>query len=219
MKVENILEDKSLYKQLVEVSNAGSIVDAGEPESGYVKPGVARRLGRIRGSQDSDEWFTRGGWTQLQFPKGDNPFGDDSQIRERQDIIFNPPRPKEPIESDDFITSGVGVKGQDFVQKSVDLHGKSVKTLKENLILERMDFLHVAQGIITLHKLNSKVRFLKKSGKTKADYVIETDICKRCNKGELIPVDNEGVVICNNCSVSLKYIVEHDKPSYSSSLS
>ena len=46
------------------------------------------------------------------------------------------------------------------------------------------------------------------------NYVIETDICKRCNKGELIPVDNEGVVICNKCSVSLKYIVEHDKPSY-----
>ena len=46
------------------------------------------------------------------------------------------------------------------------------------------------------------------------NYVIETDICKRCNKGELIPVDNEGVVICNKCSVSVKYIVEHDKPSY-----
>ena len=175
MKVENILENKSLYKQLVEVSNAGSIVDSGEPESGYVKPGVARRLGRIRGSQNSDEWFTRGGWTQLEFPKGDNPFGDDTQIRERQDIIFNPDLPQEPIESDDFITSGVGTKGQDFVQQSVDLHGKQTKTLNENLILERIDFLHVAQGIITLHKLNSKVRFLKKKGKVKADYVVETD--------------------------------------------
>jgi len=46
------------------------------------------------------------------------------------------------------------------------------------------------------------------------NYVVKTDICKRCNKGELIPVDNEGVVICNKCYVSLKYIVEHDKPSY-----
>ncbi len=166
---------KSIYKQLVEASSAGSIVDAGEPESGYVKPGVARRLGRIRGSQNSDKWFTRGGWTQLQFPKGDNPFGDDTQIRERQDIIFNPPLPNEPIESDDFKTSRVAVKGQDFVQQSVDVHGQLANTLKENLILERIDFLHIAQGIVKLHKLNSKVRFLKKSGKTKADYVVETD--------------------------------------------
>ena len=33
-------------------------------------------------------------------------------------------------------------------------------------------------------------------------------------KENLIPVENEGVVICDKCHVSLKYIVEHDKPSY-----
>lgn len=98
-----------------------------------------------------------------------------SNVGSIQNIILNPELSREPIESDDFITADVGVKGQDFVQRSVDLHEKSVKTLKENLIFERIDFLHIAQGIITLHKLNSKVRFLKKSGKTKADYVVETD--------------------------------------------
>ena len=46
------------------------------------------------------------------------------------------------------------------------------------------------------------------------NYIYDTNICKNCNKGELIPVENEGVVICDKCHVSIKYIVEHDKPSY-----
>ena len=98
-----------------------------------------------------------------------------SNVGSIQDIIFNPELSREPIESDDFITADVDVKGQDFVQKSVELHEKSVKTLKENLIFERIDFLHIAQGIVKLHKLGSKVRFLKQSGRRKADYVVETD--------------------------------------------
>jgi hypothetical protein len=47
-----------------------------------------------------------------------------------------------------------------------------------------------------------------------SNYVYDTNVCKNCNKGELIPVENEGVVICDKCHVSLKYIVENDKPSY-----
>ena len=46
------------------------------------------------------------------------------------------------------------------------------------------------------------------------NYIYDTNICKNCNKGELIPVENEGIVICDKCHVSVKYIVEHDKPSY-----
>ena len=39
------------------------------------------------------------------------------------------------------------------------------------------------------------------------NYIYDTNICKNCNKGELIPVENEGVVICDKCHVSIKYIV------------
>ena len=46
------------------------------------------------------------------------------------------------------------------------------------------------------------------------NYIYDTCICRKCNKGEMIPVENEGIVICDNCHISLKYIVEHDKPSY-----
>jgi len=46
------------------------------------------------------------------------------------------------------------------------------------------------------------------------NYVVNSDICKECRKGELIPSEHEGVIICNNCGISSKYIIENDKPSY-----
>jgi len=46
------------------------------------------------------------------------------------------------------------------------------------------------------------------------NYVFKTDICGKCNKGELIPFDNEGLLICNHCSLNFKYLIDNDKPSY-----
>jgi hypothetical protein len=46
------------------------------------------------------------------------------------------------------------------------------------------------------------------------NYIEKSDICKNCNKGEMIPVDYEGIIICNNCSKSLRYLIENEKPSY-----
>ena len=45
-------------------------------------------------------------------------------------------------------------------------------------------------------------------------YVYPTDVCQKCLKGELIPIEDEGVLICNKCSNSVKYLIENDKPSY-----
>ena len=45
-------------------------------------------------------------------------------------------------------------------------------------------------------------------------YVYNGEICKNCRKGEMIYVENEGVTICNKCSISAKYLIENDKPSY-----
>lgn len=45
-------------------------------------------------------------------------------------------------------------------------------------------------------------------------YVKQTDICQSCFKGELVPLDDEGVLICNLCAVSIPYLIENEKPSY-----
>lgn len=45
-------------------------------------------------------------------------------------------------------------------------------------------------------------------------FVKITDICQSCYKGELIPLEEEGVIVCNQCFVSLQYLIENEKPSY-----
>ena len=47
-----------------------------------------------------------------------------------------------------------------------------------------------------------------------SQFIQNDSVCKKCGKGELIPVDYEGVLICNNCSVQVKYLIENEKPSY-----
>jgi hypothetical protein len=45
-------------------------------------------------------------------------------------------------------------------------------------------------------------------------FVISTDICQYCRKGELIPIDHEGIMVCNQCHKHVQYLVENEKPSY-----
>lgn len=45
-------------------------------------------------------------------------------------------------------------------------------------------------------------------------FVCQTDVCKACYKGELIPLEDEGLLICNCCSMSIPYLIENEKPSY-----
>jgi hypothetical protein len=45
-------------------------------------------------------------------------------------------------------------------------------------------------------------------------FIRQSDVCTHCRKGELIPMDDEGVLICNICFRNIKYLIENDKPSY-----
>jgi len=45
-------------------------------------------------------------------------------------------------------------------------------------------------------------------------YVENTAVCRTCERGELVPLDFEGVVICNCCGAQFRYLVENEKPSY-----
>jgi len=45
-------------------------------------------------------------------------------------------------------------------------------------------------------------------------FIFETDVCQYCRKGELIPIDHEGIMVCNNCHKHISYLVENEKPSY-----
>ena len=42
----------------------------------------------------------------------------------------------------------------------------------------------------------------------------QNEICQKCQKGELISIENEGISVCNNCGISIKYLTENEKSSY-----
>ena len=47
------------------------------------------------------------------------------------------------------------------------------------------------------------------------DFVVPTDICMYCHRGEMIPQDEDGIMICNNrdCGKFVSFIVDSSKPS------
>jgi len=45
-------------------------------------------------------------------------------------------------------------------------------------------------------------------------FISPSDICQYCYTGELIPLEDEGVLICNACSRNVPYLIENEKPSY-----
>jgi len=48
-----------------------------------------------------------------------------------------------------------------------------------------------------------------------SDFVVSSDHCQECHHGELIPQDEEGILICNNqkCGQFISYIIDSNKPS------
>jgi hypothetical protein len=46
------------------------------------------------------------------------------------------------------------------------------------------------------------------------DFTFQTGNCQHCKTGELIPVEHEGILVCNNCSKYVVYLIENEKPSY-----
>lgn len=47
-----------------------------------------------------------------------------------------------------------------------------------------------------------------------SDFSFKTDICQYCNEGEMIPVEHEGILVCNKCSRHVVYLVDYEKQSY-----
>ena len=44
-------------------------------------------------------------------------------------------------------------------------------------------------------------------------YKITYDVCDKCS-GELIPIESQGIMVCKTCSRQIKFLIEHEKPSY-----
>ena len=74
-------------------------------------------------------------------------------------------------------------------------------------------------AIETIQKDNSNIvlKYLRNISDDFLDvnnFVYQIDICQSCYKGELIPVEEDGIMVCNVCSRFIPYLVENEKPSY-----
>ena len=103
---------------------------------------------------------------------------------------------------------------QYFEEKKNISEGKKDKVKLLNHFFKIEQPTNVEQNLMThthQYMMNVDDKFLHTE-----NYVYPTDICSRCSKGELISVDYEGAVICNNteCGCQFKILIENEKPSY-----
>lgn len=66
-------------------------------------------------------------------------------------------------------------------------------------------------------KLNNVQKYLSKQDHSFIavdDYIVKTDLCTVCGEGELIPVEHEGLLVCNKCAAGTSVLIENERPSY-----
>jgi hypothetical protein len=114
-KIESVMERFLTSFDITKViTESISNFEGGEPDTGYLPAGVKRKLGTNSGK--IEPWFNQGGYEQLHFPTADSLYAPDSEeatflvnksSNRKSDLI-------EPLETDDFVTKGIGSKGEEL---------------------------------------------------------------------------------------------------------
>lgn len=81
--------------------------------------------------------------------------------------------------------------------------------INENSASDEATSKKQSQTIVQKYLSNVDDSFLDVSA-----FVHSSDVCTHCRKGEMIPLDDEGVLICNVCFTNVPYLIENEKPSY-----
>jgi len=94
---------------------------------------------------------------------------------------------------------------------SKDLKNNSKSKIIQNFfkLNHEEPVLHEQKNIVQKYLNNIDESFLDLS-----QYIRPSDICMYCHKGELIILEDEGIMICNHCSKNIMYLIENEKPSY-----
>ena len=87
--------------------------------------------------------------------------------------------------------------------------GKSKKLNSFFGLNNKNEHLEKSDNIVKKYLCNVDESFIEIN-----EYSENTDICSSCGKGELIPVDEDGLLVCNNCSKYIHFLIENEKPSY-----
>jgi hypothetical protein len=101
-----------------------------------------------------------------------------------------------------------------FENKKKISEGNNKTTILNNFFNLKRD---VSSSDVELKERTNIQKYLSNVDESFLDmnnFVFQTDVCKVCEKGELIPVEHEGLIVCNVCSYNTKYLVDNDKPVY-----
>lgn len=106
----------------------------------------------------------------------------------------------------------------DYFENKKDISTGNAATNK-NKMLESFFKLKTPNSSSMIESKNNNIfqKYLSNIDETFLDinaFLRPTDVCQSCFKGELIPMDDEGVLICNVCSKNFQYLIENEKPSY-----
>lgn len=99
-----------------------------------------------------------------------------------------------------------------FERKKNISKGKSKKTIVLNKFFNKNTEKKKETKNVTTN-INKYLTSIDESFIDINNYVIDYEKCKNCD-GELIPVESEGLIICNKCGQHMQYLIEHEKPSY-----
>ena len=101
--------------------------------------------------------------------------------------------------------------------KDNNSQNNSQNSAKENVKSLDSFFNRDNKNINTEIEINNIEKYFRNINKDKfnmANFCQQTSICNYCHKGEMIPVEHEGILLCNNCSKSIRFLIENEKPSY-----
>jgi hypothetical protein len=105
------------------------------------------------------------------------------------------------------ISEGGTNSNNDFHNKNKLL--KSFFKIKDEEPLEKNESINKNNNIVLKYLSNIDDSFIDMNS-----FAFQIDNCNFCKNGELIPLEDEGVLLCNTCSRSIPYLIENEKPSY-----
>jgi hypothetical protein len=102
-----------------------------------------------------------------------------------------------------------------FETKKTITSGGSMKTKSLNAFFNLPEAKKTEELFKNQH--NNVEKYLASIDQTYMDvskYVYPTDICQFCHHGEMIPVECEGIMVCNQCAKQVVFLIDNEKPSY-----
>jgi hypothetical protein len=102
-----------------------------------------------------------------------------------------------------------------FETKKTITSGGSMKTKSLNAFFNLPEAKKTEELFKNQH--NNVEKYMASIDQTYMDvykYVYPTDICQSCHHGEMIPVESEGIMVCNQCAKQVVFLIDNEKPSY-----